>query len=760
MNSISSEDLPNPVIIYDQEWKISKINTSAVSILGYEKADELIGRPVRDILHESEQSINETLLIYQNKRETELANREIRHKRRDGRQVSIFSELGVIEGKQGEYDGRYIQSGIYIGVDRLRDQQLKKLNCLKILAENVPGLMMLLIDENLEILCSVGSEKSLSKGNDGEAKVLEERLPTNITEIIQPLFEIAFEGNSVSREFNHGNDYFSVRLIPVADQNSDDLCVILLQNITEAKITENKLRVSKEAAEAANYAKSAFVANMSHEIRTPLNAILGFTDQLRKAKLTKKQSTYLEVVSESSHHLLSTIDDVLVLSRIESGQTEVEEEPFSLVNIVDAVNDLFILRVKEKNLDFQINIDPSVSDVLLGDPAKIRQVLINLIANAIKFTHRGGILLNCSIIKRTSKKVIVCFDITDTGIGMEADELESIFRPFHQVDSSPGRSYFGTGLGLTISRGLLKSMGSDITVSSSPGKGSTFSFILTFKKSNKELPEKGGDKILLPASLPDQIRILFVDDDPVSRMLGKVILKQYKARSVFASSGEEAVKLFKPGRFDIILLDINMPGTSGVDVAKQIRNIESSNKEFAYTKIIAMTANALMKHIKGYFKAGMDDYILKPFSETDFIEKIIIHSTDKVAGYPVPREGEKPQGNNKDYDLDELLRITRGNKKHTLLVLDSFLENAKRMLDQMQQSYNADDYRSIAEAAHCLLPSVKQLGIKKTTSSLKRIENHYLKKSKFRKDPEMIENAMSEIELSIEIISIARDAIP
>lgn len=759
MKSILPDDLPNPVIVYDSNWKISKINVSAISLLGYLKAEELTGKPFKGILHESEYITADTISRDLENSKIGFLGKDIRHLRKDGTPVSLFSQFGIIKGNQDADGIRYIQSGIYSGEDTRQDQQLKKLNCLKILADNVPGLMMLLIDEKHEIKCSFGSEKYRPEIDDAQAKMLEERLPIGILVVLEQLLEIAFDGTSVSREFKHENDHFSVRLIPVSNQNSDKLCVILLQNITETKIIENKLKVAKEAAEVANDAKSAFIAKMSHEIRTPLNAILGFAAQLKKTKLTKRQSTYLDVVNDSSRHLLSIIDDILVLTRIESGQLEVDEVPFSLEDVIKTMNDLFSLRVREKKLDFQINFDPPVRDVLLGDPAKIRQVLINLIANAIKFTHKGGVVLSCSVIERTKEKLIIRFDITDSGIGIEAGEVERIFRPFQQVDNSLGRSYFGTGLGLTISKDLLQSMGSEISVQSSPGEGSIFSFILTLKISKTQLPKYDSGKSNLPLSLPGKLSILFTDDDPVSRLLGRVILSQYNVRSVFAVSGDEAIRKFKPGRFNIVILDINMPGTSGVDVANYIRKIESSNKGLPYTKIIAMTANVVRKHIKEYLKAGMDDFILKPFTETDLIEKIVIHSTDKAIGCFEPQEDSRFQGNDKDYDLSELLRITKGDTDYTLLMLDSFLENGKRMLDQMLHSYNNGDYRSIAEAAHRLLPSVEQLGFKKATSLLKRIEARYLEKSKFRKDPELIEQAIHEVESCLEKISIARNDI-
>lgn len=384
-------------------------------------------------------------------------------------------------------------------------------------------------------------------------------------------------------------------------------------------------------------------------------------------------------------------------------------------------------------------------------------MLINLVANAIKFTHHGGVLISCSLIKRTKNKLTIRFDVADSGIGIKNDNLKCIFDPFHQVDNSLGRSYFGSGLGLTISQDMVRSMGGEINIKSSWGKGSTFSFKLTLQMSKKQIPEYDYNIPLPPEAKLEQLSILFTDDDLVSRMLGKVILNQYKAKCVFASSGEDAIKKYKPGRFDIILLDINMPGTSGVDVAKQIRKIERDRKIFTHTKIIAMTANVLKKHIKQYLKAGMDDFILKPFSELDLIKKIAFHSKVAIPEFSETKQGNKLKSAKKDYDLDELLSITKGDKDYTLLMLDTFLENGIKMLDQMKKSYEKNDYLSIAEATHRLLPSVEQLGFKNATKVLKIIDARYLRKSKFHKDPEIIEHAIYEVKSCIEKISIARE---
>jgi CheY-like chemotaxis protein len=238
-------------------------------------------------------------------------------------------------------------------------------------------------------------------------------------------------------------------------------------------------------------------------------------------------------------------------------------------------------------------------------------------------------------------------------------------------------------------------------------------------------------------------------------MLGKVIFEQYKAKCTFVASGDEAVKKFKPGYFQIVLLDINMPGTSGVDVARYIRKTEGSYKNLPRSKIIAMTANVLRNNIKVYLKAGMDDLVLKPFTESELLEKIVFHSSDRVFQKRETRSSVRPAS--ADNNLDELLRITKGDKDYTLLMLDTFLDNGNDMLGRMRKAIEKDDYASIAEAAHRLVPSVEQLGFRKATALLKRIDKRYLRKTSFQKDPELIQHTLEEIASCIEKISKARD---
>ncbi|MFU8843625.1 MAG: ATP-binding protein [Bacteroidales bacterium] len=753
------EIMPNPVIVYDSDWRIYRINDSAIHLLGYSPSDDISGKSIQAILPDYENYLKDELQNFKDGVNEEPLMKEVPHLRKDGKIVQTYSQFRKLGHDEIPLEISVFESGFFFGQQLQQiQQQQKKLNYWKILAESIPGLLVMLVDKHLDIQISLGSEKTKGNGvhSEKQEKNLLNYLSPDFVNVLKPLLTIAISGTSVSREFSHGKDYFAIQLTPVYDKNGEILCLIVLQNITETKLVEKKLQIAKEEAEEANEAKSNFIAKMSHEIRTPLNAILGFTEQLNKTRLTKKQSSYLNIVNNSSQHLLSIIDEILVLSKIESRHLEIDEVPFKITNVIKAVQDVLGFKAKKKNLSFGVSCDQSLDVVLLGDPSKLRQILINLADNSIKFTPKGGLVIDCSAIQSTAENLAVHFEVSDSGIGISQEEIDNIFKPFHQVDNSVGRSYFGSGLGLTISKDLIEFMGGNISVTSTPGKGSKFMFTLTFKKSSEPYQEADEKQSSLPDVSLSRVKILFVDDDPFNRILGKVILKQYKVQCDIVNSGEEAIRRFAPGHYHLVFLDINMPGTSGIDVAKHIRKVEMKDKRKPVTKIIAMTANVLKKHIEKYLSSGMDDFILKPFREEDIYRKIIMHTAGKEHENLEISELEDHKQVAAGYDLTELLKITRDNKEFTLLMLDTFLDNTKNLLEKIKKAFKRSDYDTIAEVAHRLLPSVEQLGLRHTASVLRLIEGRYLNHKNSQKDPKLIEDAINNLELSITLIRNAK----
>ncbi len=749
MKDYQLERMPNPVIVYDDNWKIRDINKPALDLLGYANIDELIDQSIQNILVGSMPA--------------SLVGQEMEHLAKDGECIKTFAQFNRVE--DADEPGTFVCfESFFFHQEVLQNPtngQQRRLDYWNLLSDNVPGLTVVLVDEKLDIQCSIGQKEAKCFIETSECGLLNlnDLLQPAFKVVVQQLYRIAREGTMVSREFCFKDDFYAITLDPLLDRYGQFLCVVVVQNITETKLVEKKLTFSKEEAEDANEAKSNFVAKMSHEIRTPLNAIIGFSDQLKRTRLTNKQSDYLDIVYNSSQHLLSIVEDILILSKVESGLIHVEPEPFKVGVVLSTVQDILGHRILKKNLTFKIRCDIPKDEVLLGDAAKLRQILINLVSNSLKFTHKGQIVLSCSTINNNAKSRSLRFDVYDSGIGIPPEDMRIIFEPFHQIDNSLSRSYFGSGLGLTICKELVGSLGGIMSATSTLGKGSTFSFTLSFEKSAIPYMDHQNLSPFVHKDLLKSINILFVEDDPINRMLGKAILSKYKAKVVFAKTGQEAISKYKPGHFQIVLLDINLPGFNGIEVAKHLREMEGHSKNRRPAKIIAMTANALQSHIKKYIKSGMDDFILKPFTEENLYQKIALHASDRENEGEGGFYNEGLSATGEGDGLEGLMKFTKGDKDFTVLVLTTFIDSGLSLIDKIKADLERDDYQSIAESAHRLIPSMEQLGFINTNKLLKSIERRYLRKKSYTKDPILVEKAISEIALCVASVKETMEAI-
>jgi PAS domain S-box-containing protein len=396
------------------------------------------------------------------------------------------------------------------------------------------------------------------------------------------------------------------------------------QDISDRKHKEIALRHAMEAAESANLAKSIFLANMSHELRTPLNVILGFTQVMaHDPSLTPNQLEDLQTIRRSGDHLLSLINDVLDLSKIESGHCTIEESGFDLIALLHSLRNMLAERASSKGLDLCFEIAPEVPQFILADPQKLRQVLINLLSNAIKFTDRGSITLRVSVdapvTEATHKTgLILQFAVIDTGVGIAPEELHTIFDAFVQAQAGK-RSVSGTGLGLTISRKLLELMGGEISVGSILGEGSTFTFTLPVTPtSGVNITTEQNDRLVIGLVPGQSHRILVVDDRPENRLLMVRLLAQLGLEVREASNGLEAVKLWREWLPDLTWMDIRMPLLDGYEATKQIRAMEQGQTSI----IIALTAQASQSDRTLALAAGCNDYISKPFREQTLFLKM------------------------------------------------------------------------------------------------------------------------------------------
>jgi signal transduction histidine kinase/CheY-like chemotaxis protein len=377
------------------------------------------------------------------------------------------------------------------------------------------------------------------------------------------------------------------------------------------------LSAQKTAADRANAAKSEFLANMSHEIRTPLNGVLGMATVLEHTALSPAQQRAVDVVKSSGAHLLSMLNDILDLSKIEAEQLELEDIEFVPLEVFEGVRDLHAPVAEAAGLSLSLSINPGVdlNAERLGDPTRLAQVLHNLVSNAIKFTSQGSVEIIVAAMEDRDGLII---DVRDTGCGMTPDQILKIFKPFVQADTSTSRSFGGTGLGLAISKRIVDAMGGELTVSSIVNQGSTFRAALPLvrvdKRRSQATPSNGeGDDAV------KGLRILVVDDSETNRLVAAGLLRPVNAKVTLAETGEKAVELYRPGQFDLVFMDVRMPGMDGFETLAELRRIEAE-AGVAQTPVIAMTANVMGAQIEQYREAGFADFIAKPIDQARLIE--------------------------------------------------------------------------------------------------------------------------------------------
>jgi two-component system, sensor histidine kinase and response regulator len=416
--------------------------------------------------------------------------------------------------------------------------------------------------------------------------------------------------------------------------------ITTFSDITELKNTEANLIEAKQVAETAMRARSQFLANMSHEIRTPMNGVLGMTSLLAGTVLNPEQRDYVQTIRTSGEGLLKIINDILDFSKIEAGKIEIESIAFDLRSRVASITQLFAAPVREKNLTLTHDIAHDVPAVVRGDPARIAQALSNLVGNAIKFTAQGSVAVKVSVAAREPDACLLRFEVSDTGIGIAPDVLERIFQPFSQADATTTRRYGGTGLGLTISRQLAEWMGGSMTVESTPGAGSCFSFTVKAAAASAqeaaEIHAESGDLEVRrnaptqprPARTPGAgMNVLLAEDNPVNQAVALAMLKQLGCTVTLAKDGHAAVEHSQSNHYDLILMDCHMPEMDGYAATAAIRALERDGQ--ARHVIVAQTANAMEGDREGCLKAGMDDYISKPFNREKLGE--VIGRWNKVA---------------------------------------------------------------------------------------------------------------------------------
>lgn len=484
-------------------------------------------------------------------------------------------------------------------------------------------------------------------------------------------------------------------------------------DITAQKELEIELQKEKLKAIEASKAKEVFLANMSHEMRTPLNAIIGFIRELNKESLSEKQYACVDNCRIASKHLLDIINNILDISKIEAGEIALENKDFILKDALDKVIRVMKPVAKQKGLRLSLLIDDKISPVVIGDPLRLEQILFNLVGNALKFTQKGRITLSCTLEAESMQEQQLHIAVTDTGIGMDQAFIKKIFSKFSQEDIAVTRKFGGTGLGMAITKELVNMMKGEIWVESTKNVGTTMHVRIVLPKGNMADVIKEDKEINVDIT---GVRILLVEDNPMNRLVAINSLNYFNTVVTEACDGNEALEIVKQSDFDIILMDVQMPGMDGIEATQKIRNQLKLS-----IPIIALTANAFKSEIDKCREVGMNDYVTKPFEERILIETIAKYTVNAVAG----DEADSVEDSIADlegYDLTNIKMLSRGNDSFVTKMILIFITQTTEVLQKIDLAFESGDLPEVSRLVHKVKPSIESMGIKAILNEVKMLE--------------------------------------
>lgn len=488
------------------------------------------------------------------------------------------------------------------------------------------------------------------------------------------------------------------------DENQRNALSIVARHVIdqlELRTKNIELNTQKKIAERAVLAKDSFLANMSHEIRTPLNAIIGFTDLLAQTKLDSTQLDYINSVQIAGENLLLIINDILDLSKIESGNLTIETEPFNLKKTLKHVYNLLKVKVS-KDIEFDLYLDADLPEHVIGDQGRLNQILVNLVGNALKFTEDGDVTVAVKKIAETDDDYTVKFSVKDTGIGIPENKIKTIFERFTQAEESTTRRFGGTGLGLSIVKQLIELQHGEIQVKSKVGRGSEFFFVLTYKKAD---PVEANTETKAEDNL-GRLKILLCEDNVLNQKLARSVIHNFGFELDIAENGEEGIALLSKKEYDLVLMDLQMPVKDGYQTTEYIRNEMNST-----IPIVAMTAHSLIGEQERCYDAGMNAYVPKPFKQAVLLEAI------RTALSP-----DNKLIRRRKVDLSFIDETSCGDQNFRQEIINLFIEKIPADVAQLQEAYADNDYDRVKRITHNMKSSLDMFMLEDLSKCLSVLE--------------------------------------
>ncbi len=555
---------------------------------------------------------------------------------------------------------------------------------------------------------------------------------------------VTYENKNFKR---NGDEYWALTtLTPVLGEDGEVERIIAIDSdITERKVIEeelvlankiaehslrkghkalNELLAAKKELEEMMRVKEQFLAKMSHEIRTPMNAIIGMSELIRETPLSPEQQEYVNAIKLSADNLLEIINDILDFSKIQSGTLTFEMRPFRLDEVVNGVIQTMHFSAEKKGVRLEATLAKDLPAYLNGDALRLRQVLLNLVGNALKFTPSGSVHVDVALKERDEKSCTLVFTVSDTGIGIAEDSIGSIFDSFNQASNETSRKYGGSGLGLTIVKQLVEFQEGTVDVKSKPGEGSTFVITLPFETvTEAEIPCTGPDRVAeMPSGDLSHASILLVEDNELNQLLAKKMMVRWKAHVDVASNGIEALRRLRSRPYDLVLMDIQMPEMDGYETTRYIR--EKFPEPDCRIPIIAMTAHAIVGEAGKCLAAGMNDYLSKPFNPSNLFRKIAAFvpagNKEEKRMTEIP-ENEQP-GSIRHSDLAYLRQIAEGSNDFIATMIKTFLAQNPPMMDEMAKAVAERRWNDLRGLAHKMKPTCDFMGLHTIRDTVHKVE--------------------------------------